>query len=219
MPKQRLLFEKSGRAIYISHLDLMRTLQRAFRRAGLDLRHSEGFNPHPVMSILMPLSLGQSSVCELMDFELMEAEAPAAVVDRLNAVLPEGICAKEVFDAVRKVKEIKWLRVEGRFAYDERDAAIMVPALEAFFARKEIVIRKKTKRGEGESDIVPAIDSVSFRAQDGAVYLEAVISAQEPTLNPEHLVSALRQKAPEIAPDFAEFERLEVFDEKMEIFR
>ena len=215
----RALCEKSGSAIYISHLDLMRTLQRAFRRAGLDLRHSEGFNPHPVMSILMPLSLGQSSVCELMDFELMEAEAPAAVVDRLNAVLPEGIRAKEVFDAVRKVKEIKWLRVEGRFAYDERDAAIMVPALEAFFARKEIVIRKKTKRGEGDSDIVPAIDSVSFRAQDGAVYLEAVISAQEPTLNPEHLAGALSQLAPELAPDHAHFRRLEVYDKEMKIFR
>ena len=57
--KLRLRFEKSGRAVYISHLDLMRTMQRTFKRAGYALKHSEGFNPHPIISILLPLSVGQ----------------------------------------------------------------------------------------------------------------------------------------------------------------
>ena len=78
---------------------------------------------------------------------------------------------------------------------------------------------KKTKRGEGESDIAPAIREVAFRPGAGGVALEAVVSAQEPTLNPEQLVNALRQLAPELAPDFAAFRRLEVYDTKMEVFR
>ena len=60
---------------------------------------------------------------------------------------------------------------------------------------------------------------MAFNAKAGAVELEAVISAQEPTLNPELLAEALRQLAPEIAPDFAKFTRLETYDKNMEIFR
>ena len=56
MDKYRLLFSKTGRAVYISHLDLMRTLTRAFLRAECRLKYSEGFNPHPQISIALPLS-------------------------------------------------------------------------------------------------------------------------------------------------------------------
>lgn len=219
MSKLRLRFAKKGRAVYISHLDLMRTMQRAFLRAGYPLKYSEGFNPHAQISILLPLSVGCSSVCELMDFQLTVDADMAEMPARLTAAMPEGIEAFEVYEMERKVKELKWLSIAGRFEYDERDKAEMAAALRKFFSAGSIVIEKKTKRGMGEADIAPAIKEISFEAGEDCVALRAVISAQEPTLNPEHLVSALRQKAPELAPDFAEFERLEVFDEKMEIFR
>ena len=70
MSKLRLLFEKQGTACYISHLDLMRTFQRLFLRGGMFVKHSQGFHPHPIMSILLPLPVGQSSCCELLDFEV-----------------------------------------------------------------------------------------------------------------------------------------------------
>lgn len=219
MDKLRLRFSKKGRAVYISHLDLMRTMQRAFMRAGYALRYSEGFNPHPVISILLPLGVGASSECELMDFQLTEEADLSALPTRLTAALPEGIAALEAYSGGRKAKELKWLRVAGVFEYDGRDPAEMRGALADFYARESIVIRKKTKRGEGESDVAPAIREISFSPAVRGVRLEAVISAQEPTLNPEHLVNALRQLAPELAPDFAEFCRLEVYDEKMQAFR
>ena len=59
----RLLFSKAGTARYISHLDLMRTFQRAFARAGISIKHTEGFHPHPFVSIPLPLSVGFSSQC------------------------------------------------------------------------------------------------------------------------------------------------------------
>ena len=63
MSDQRIQFIKTGRARYISHLDLMRTFQRAFLRAGLHVKHTEGFNPHAYVSIALPLSVGFSSHC------------------------------------------------------------------------------------------------------------------------------------------------------------
>ena len=217
--KLRLRFEKSGRAVYISHLDLMRTMQRAFKRAGCALKHSEGFNPHPILSILLPLSVGVSSVCERMDFQLTEPENLSALPEKLTAVMPEGVRALEAYPAERKVRDLKWLRISGTLEYDTADAAAMRDGLQRFFARESIVIRKKTKRGEGESDIAPAIRSIGFSEGAGCVNLSAVISAQEPTLNPDHLISALRQLAPELSPDFAEFTRLEVYDAAMKAFR
>ena len=66
----RMLFEKTGSSVWISHLDLMRVFQRAFRRAGLLLKHSQGFTPRAIVSIALPLSVGMESQCELLDFEL-----------------------------------------------------------------------------------------------------------------------------------------------------
>lgn len=86
MPKKlRLRFEKTGRAIYISHLDLMRTMQRVFLRADCPLKYSEGFNPHALISILLPLSVGVGSVCELMDFQLREEVDLAALPERAHS--------------------------------------------------------------------------------------------------------------------------------------
>lgn len=219
MDKYRMLFAKTGRAVYISHLDLMRTITRAFLRAECRLKYSEGFNPHPNISIALPLSVGCESVCEILDFKMLEDMPCEEIKSRISDQFPEGIEVIDVYEMQRKVKEIKWLRISGVFEYDERDAAQMAEKLNEFYAAESIVITKKTKRGMGESDIRPAIKEISFESSGRDVILSAVISAQEPTLNPELIVDALRQLAPEYAPDFAKFRRLEIFDENMEIFR
>ena len=113
----RLLFEKTGESIYISHLDLMRVFQRAFRRAGLLLRHSQGFTPRAIVSIALPLALGTESRCELLDFELQEAGT--VTPEQLNAVLPAGIRVLEVYETGRKLKELVYLRVQVELEYDQ----------------------------------------------------------------------------------------------------
>lgn len=219
MDKLRMRFSKTGRAVYISHLDLMHTMQRAFSRAGYELKYSEGFNPHPQISIALPLSVGASSLCEIMDFRLKAEADIKAMPAALSAVMPEGIEVTEVYEQQRKVAELKWLEIEGIFEYDNRDSAAMTEALREFYAAGEIVITKKTKRGMGESDIKKAIRSIGFAPAEGGVKLQAFVSAQEPTLNPELLAEALRQKAPELAPDFAKFTRLETYDAEGGIYR
>ena len=219
MDKLRLRFTKTGRAVYISHLDLMHTMQRAFSRAGYELKYSEGFNPHPQISIALPLSVGAASLCEIMDFKLNGEADLAELPERLSAVMPEGIQVMEAYEPQRKPAEIKWLEIEGLFEYDERDTAKTAAELERFFAQDEIVIAKKTKRGMGKMDIRPAISRIGFSPCEGGVKVSARISAQEPTLNPELLADALRQNEPELVPDFARFTRLETLDKNGEVFR
>ena len=72
MDKLRLVYEQTRRAIWMSHLDTMRTLQRAIKRAGIPIRYSEGFNPHELISILLPLSVGTASLCQIADIRVRE---------------------------------------------------------------------------------------------------------------------------------------------------
>jgi hypothetical protein len=117
------------------------------------------------------------------------------------------------------VAELKWLQVEGVFEYDERDPAEMAAALEEFYRQEQIVITKKTKRGRGETDIRPGIREIRFTPGEKAINITAVLSAQEPTINPELLAEALRQLRPELAPDFAKFTRIETYDAQMQVYR
>ncbi len=220
MRKLRLLFSKTDRAVYISHLDLMHVLQRVFLRAGYQLKYSEGFNPHPVISIAVPLSVGAASVCELLDFTLLDEKLDyAKLIADLNAAMPEGIKALEVYEPARKASAIKWLRVKGVYEYDQAAPEAIAEALRGFYARAELPVLRKTKRGEGVLDIAPYVKNLQVTVSGEEVAVECVVSVNEPTINPDLLVKALQQLAPELAPDFAKFTRLEIYDENMEKFR
>ena len=107
----RLLFEKRGDAVYLSHLDLMRVFQRAFKRADILIWHSQGFSPRAYVSIALPLPVGMESRCEILDFEIEDGavELPA-LAGRLNAVLPAGIRVLSAYESARKVKELTRLQ-------------------------------------------------------------------------------------------------------------
>ncbi|MGI5978433.1 MAG: TIGR03936 family radical SAM-associated protein [Oscillospiraceae bacterium] len=219
MDDLRLRFSKTGRAVYISHLDLMRTMQRSFLRAGFRLKYSEGFNPHPQLVFALPLSVGMASECELLDFKLGEIACVPDIPRLLNRALPEGIRAVEVYHKQRKFKEIRWLDVDGVFTYDGQNAAEKLAPLMDFFAQDHLIIQKKSKSGLSDFDISPAIRSIAFDSEGEKVFLKAVVSAQEPTMNPELLPAALIQLAPELAPDFASFTRRQLYDAEMQVFR
>ena len=154
-----------------------------------------------------------------MDFRLTVQEELQTLAEKLAQAMPEGLRAISVYENGRKAKELKWLRVQGRLEYDQREPESLCQELRKFYSQEQIVIEKKTKRGLGQSNIAPAIRDISFLPGEQSVLLEAVISAQEPTLNPEYLIGALRQLSPELAPDFAEFCRQEVYDSQMRVFR
>ncbi len=89
--KYYIKFSKDGFAKYTSHLDLLRLFKRAFRKTGIDLKYSEGFNPHPRISFAQPLSLGYAGAEELLEFETDTENDPVKMAEQLNPVMPEGI--------------------------------------------------------------------------------------------------------------------------------
>jgi radical SAM-linked protein len=91
MNKYVVRFYKGGNIRYISHLDLMRLFKRAFKRAGIKLQYSLGFNPHPKISFAQPLSLGYTSSSEYMEFETQLAYSTDLIIEKLNSLMPEGL--------------------------------------------------------------------------------------------------------------------------------
>ncbi len=219
MRKMRLLFKKEGRAAYISHLDTMRTLQRAIARAGISAKHTEGFNPHAYIAIALPLSLGYTSECEMMDFVQTDDMPAFDLIARLNRALPEGIVALSVYEEGRKVREIASLRYKITLEYDNGVTDETVSAIGEFLNSKPIIILKRSKRGEREVDISELIRSIDVKkAGDNVIIIDAVVAAGNDSLNPELLIRAIDKFHPELNPDFVKYHRVEVLDGNNEKF-
>jgi len=218
----RLLFSKTENARFISHLDLMATMRRALLRAGIALKYSEGFNPHPYMSIALPLPVGYGSVCELMDIgvagELMSPPAAGNLLARVNSALPVGIEVLDIYTSPRKFNDIKWVGISGEFHYDNGIMPEAAERLTERFGATNIVISKKTKRGTSDLDIAPFIKDVEFH-QDDEISMKAKIYAQNPTISPVNILNALFGEYSHLSPDFASFRRTEIFDIEMNMFR
>ena len=218
----RLLFEKTGNAVWISHLDLMRLFQRAFKRAGLPLTHTQGYNPRASVSIALPLSVGVESKCELLEYELEGEEKPShkEIVSRLNAALVEGVRVIHSYDNCAKIKNLAYLDATVDLEYDTGIPAGTEDAIRELFGRQEILVEKKGKNGIVEQDIAPMIKKIEIsRIDDHVLRLSARVCCQNPSLNPMQLVAAIQKYLPQFAPDFSKSARVNLYDVNEHIFR
>lgn len=216
----RALFVKTGDAVYISHLDLMRVFQRAFARADLHLTHSQGFNPRPSVSIAMPLSVGVSSQCELLDFELDgQNVACEEICKRLNEKLIPGVRVLQVYENGRKIRDLSLLRCCVALEYDRGVTDELTEKIRLLFARDSVTVTKKGKNGPTQQDIIPMIRHIDVRAGEHEITLEALICCQNPSLNPMQLHEAICMYLPDCKPDFARCQRLEIYDAEEKVFR
>lgn len=151
----RAVFEKTGSAKYISHLDLNRCMQRAIRRAGLPAWYTEGFHPHMYLMFALALSLGAESMCETMDFRLTELLTPDEVKDRLNAALPEGLKVHDVHTPQHTSAQIG--SAVYRVCLHTEDVPALAAEWEKFLSQEHHMIEKKTKHRTREIDILPMI--------------------------------------------------------------
>ena len=218
----RLLFEKTGNAIWISHLDLMRVFQRSFKRAGLPLTHSHGFTPRPQVSIALPLSVGVESKCEILDFDL-DGELPPLeeIRDRLNAALIDGVRVLDVYTEGRKIKYLSLLSCVVTLEYDGGIPAGCQEAIDGLFHSSEsVIVEKRSKNGPVQQDILPMIRRLEVQtADENTLELHALVCCQNPSLNPMQLHAAIERYLPDFRPDFAKTRRLEIYDETETIFR
>jgi len=178
MQKLRLKFSKEKELRYISHLDLMWTMERAFRRAELELRFSEGFNPHPKMSFASALSLGVESQAEYLDLELAKEVFLRTVQERLNNCLPEGIRVLEVEEikgsgAMSLVAGAAY-RIEGTTTAPWPEEK-WLQAVVSLLKQEEVWIAREGKKGLREVNIAPLLLQVELEKLKGINFLLKVL--------------------------------------------
>ena len=217
----RLLFTKTGEAVWMSHLDLMRLMQRAFKRAGLHLTHTQGFNPRPSVSIALPLSVGVESICELLDFELDGDEVSfKEIAARLNAALVDGVEVLRAYPNGMKIKNLALLDCEVSLEYDACVPEEAEEAITALFSRESLPVEKKGKNGSTQQDIIPMIHALHVTGTDPhTLLIKARVCCQNPSLNPAQIVAAIQAYLPELTPDFAKTRRIEIYDNEGKVFR
>ena len=216
----RALFEKTGNARYISHLDLMRVFQRAFQRAGLPLTHTQGFNPRASVSIALPLSLGVESRCELLDFDLEHPVDCGEIREKLNSALIDGVWIREIYEQGQKLKNLALLQSRLVLEYDGQIPDKAAELLQSLFSRPELIVEKKGKNGISQQDIIPMLRRLSVKnLSDQEVEILALHSCQNPSLNPMQLSAAITKYLPELTPDYVRCFREEIYDTNEMIFR
>lgn len=193
MKSVRLWFKKDGLAVYISHLDMNRCMTRAVRRAEIPLWYTEGFNPHPYMTFLMPLPLGQSGMCEPLDIRIEDEMSFKEIKSRLNAVMPEGIEIVDVCKPEHKPNEIAAAEYEIDVYFESSGEA------EGFKAGAESIIgggvlnaEKRSKRGIKTVNLCELILSFEAAVCENKVRIRTILAAgNSVNLNAELLMNAL----------------------------
>lgn len=187
----RCRFEKTGPIRFISHLDLTRAFHRAFARAGIPLKFSEGFSPHPKFSFALPLSVGTESLAELADFTLKAGyeASPDEIRHTLQEQMPQGIKILSIREQEGKFSDIAYAEYQIRLP--KADPALC-PALQEAL-NGHVTVKKKNKKGKWvEKDISQGIFKIRFAEDDGGVGVYACLSASgENYLKPETVLEAL----------------------------
>lgn len=193
--KYYVKFSKDGFAKYTSHLDLLRFFKRAFRKTGIDLKYSQGFNPHPKMSFAQPLSLGYAGMEELLEFETDTSYDPMNITEMLKPVMPDGINIKE---CGRLTFGIRSLAGEAESA----SYSVTVPyscsvdadtMLQAYMSQESILAWKRQKKDKKmiQVDIRNMIRSITISADDSNIYLDMILDCGSVSnCSPELVISS-----------------------------
>ena len=189
----RLKYAKTDAARYISHLDFIRVLNRTLRRSNFPVTYTEGFNPHTVMTVASPISVGVTSECEYMDIDMDDKVSPNEVIARFNEVFPIGI---RVLDAkMLDEGEVKFKHIDSaKHRVDIEMLTEMIPNIRDFMDMDTIVVSKKSKSAVKDVDIKPDIYSLKILSQSGKfISLEIEASSGNYNVKPELVVEAMKK--------------------------
>ncbi|MBE6708964.1 MAG: TIGR03960 family B12-binding radical SAM protein [Ruminococcaceae bacterium] len=187
----RVRFSKKDSLSYIGHLDLMNTMSRLVIRSGLPVWYTEGFNPHPKLVFATPLSVGHAGEREVVDVKIVEDVSDETIVETLRPLTPAGMEIIEAFTAEGKLDRIKWAENEI-FVHTSSD--ISGVDIEKLFDGP-VIIMKKSKSGEKETDISELIREIRAERTDGGVKITAVTAADSSKfLNPSYIAKVVKEK-------------------------
>ena len=221
----RVKFKKLGKLQYISHLDLVRTMHKTVIRSKLPLWYTEGFNPKPKMVFAAPLSIGTESVCEYMDLRLSERISEDEAVRLLNNNVTDELRVIEAYYPERKLTELKWLEYTVLIKTNGASAALAAEC-ERYLLDEHIEIKKRSKSGDVVSvDIRPLVKNVKASFEGEVLKLSCILSGDQSCfLNPEHVISALKEKfsilsSPDLTSEYYSIMREKAYLADMSEFR
>ncbi|WP_206406626.1 TIGR03936 family radical SAM-associated protein [Clostridium sp. ATCC 25772] len=212
-------YTKESEIKFISHLDLMRTIQRTIRRADLPIEYSKGFNPHMTISIAQPLSVGVYSSGEYMDVVFKEEMPLEEIVNLLNENAPIGI---KFLDAKKVEKEENTKCPQAMAIIDEAKYKIKLRTINSEEALegikklnniKEWNTIKKSKKGEKDVDIRPLIKKISFSKEDNYIVLNSTLACgSRANLSASLLADFIKNHVDAIEKDaFVDIERIDMY--------
>ncbi|HZJ78368.1 MAG TPA: TIGR03936 family radical SAM-associated protein [Clostridia bacterium] len=194
----RIWYKKSGHAVYISHLDLYRTMSRAIRRAQIPIWYTEGFNPKPYLNFLLPLPLGIEALCEPIDLKIDGEIQDDEIVKRLNDVLPTGLEILKASSAECSVNEVRFASYNISLELDSNEnAESFAQECENLVASQSIIAEKMGKSGRRkvakQINLCDNIEKFHAKAINVTVNIQAVLSAgNSANLNPFLLINAFK---------------------------
>lgn len=188
----KVRFSKTGGMTYIGHLDLIRIVTRVFLRSGIPMYYTEGYNPIPHIQFAPPLSVGCAGERELCEIQVYGDMSDEEILARLRAVAPVDMQILEAYTGDSRLTQIKLAENELRIVGCHGSDAL-AQAAEGLFA-SPVILLKKTKSGEKETDITPFIRSLraTYAPEDDALVIRAVTAAEGGFyLNPSYIYKAL----------------------------
>ena len=217
MKTVRFWFRKTGRAKYISHLDLMRAMTRAFRRTHLPLWYTEGYHPHLHLTFGQPLSLGFESECEPMEVRATAPFDRKEAIAALNRVLPSDLQVYACEDAVRGLDKLVFSEYRVSLRYEDGVCPPTPEEYAAFAAQDEIMVEKKGKRGITRFNLAPLLGMTRASASENGLEITVILPCgPQNHVNPTLVTNAFAEYTGKTA--FVSVRRVAVFDEDLKPF-
>ena len=193
-PVLRFAFRKRGALAWVSHLDVLRTFNKALLRAGLPLFYTEGFSPRPKLVFATPLSLGQESLSEYLDVRLRAEVCPREAALALCDTLPPELCVFAAGYPGAKFSSIAFSRYEIRL-HTAGASGELAARCDARLHDRPLTVFKRSKAGDHDADISEGIRGISAGFTGDSIRIDACLSADSAGfINPEYLVTYLREK-------------------------
>ncbi len=201
--KIRIRFGKYGALKFIGHLDMMRYFQKALRRAEIDMKYSEGFNPHMIMSFAAPLGVGITSDGEYFDIEVLSSEDSKTALKKLNDVMVEGVKVYSYRKLPDQAKTAMSIVAAADYELSFKEGYEIPKTLNEFqdmivefYEKSETIpIIKQTKKSERELDLKPLIYDFKVLEREGKpVFYIKTSTGSVDNIKPELVLSAMYQK-------------------------
>lgn len=213
--KLRIKFKKYGHLKFIGHLDTMRFLQKLIRRSEIDIKYSEGFSPHQIMSFAFPLGVGMCSDAEYVDIECESITSVEDVKNALNANSVEGFEVTKVIllpdNAKNAMASVGYADYRIDFRSGHIPAFSLQDTIKSFYTdADEIIVTKETKKSTREIDLKAGI--IELKADNNSIFMKLCAQSGD-NIKPELVMSALYNFVNEEYNElFYEITRLELYD-------